>query len=143
MKDGVLPTLNLPVKSHCSKPVPRSSSAISKREQCVMEQQIEIDSTPKPCYTNYAEFVQRTSKLKLNGWNLYDNNNFFEAKYLEPTALIAKYQIFVNQDLSYTLRCYGWTITNSEILQLYPSFNMITFSDFIKTLNSFKICEGI
>ena len=104
MKEGVLPTRNLPVKSHSSKPAPSSTSVISKREQYI-EQQMEIDNTsfPKPCYASYSEFVQRTTTLKLDGifkagWDLHDHSTYFEANYFEPSSKLttAKYQIFVD-----------------------------------------------
>ena len=149
LKDNVLPSLNLPIKSHSSQSIkitPRSSASISKREQLSLEQDHVIQEAPKSCYASYYDFVQRVAKLKLStGWTVMDKTSFFEAKFLEPEGRFTapKYEIFVNKKLEITLRCYGWAIPeNSEIMNQHKTFNSITFSDFVKMLGSYKICEG-
>lgn len=138
----------LPVKSHSTKSEPRSTSAISKREDFQQHQEMEVETAPpKPCYDGYQDFTQRVKKLKLSiGWDVIDYIDFIEAKYNEPNSqfLVPKYQVFINPALGYVLRCYGWTIpTNADVIQCFPSFNVITLSDFIKSLDSYKICQGI
>ena len=84
--------------------------------------------------------------MKLStGWTVIDKTSYFEAKFFEPEGRFTapKYEIFVNKNLGITLRCYGWAIPeNAEILNQYKTFNDITFSDFVKMLGSYKICEG-
>lgn len=150
VREGALPSQNLPQKSCSStmKPTePRSTSTITKRELFQQQQQLEFENAHlKPCYHSYDDFLQRVNKLKLStGWSVCDHMSYMEAKYGEPGTpyIIPKYQIFVNKDLTYVLRCYGWTISsNSDIKQKFPSFNVVTFSDFLKSLNGYKMCSG-
>lgn len=147
MKDGVIPTLNLPIKSHSSKSsTPRSTDTIAKREKCLQNAQTVNAQIPKLCYSSYYDFVQRVTKLKLQpGWTIIEKTNYLEAKFEEPESLFTapKYEMFINKDLRLTLRCYGWAIPeNAEIMQHFPTFNTVTLSEFIKMLGSYKICEG-
>eukprot|EP00111_Clytia_hemisphaerica_P007779 TCONS_00022595-protein len=86
LKEGMVPTLALPVKSHANQSEPRSTSAISKREDFQHSQQMEVSNAPpKPCYAGYQAL--RTKKLKLSiGWNVIDYIDFAEAKYNEPQS---------------------------------------------------------
>ena len=150
LREGALPTLNLPVKSCSSTTTSTTSqrssslSTITKREMFQQQHEIEIDNLLPNCYNGYEDFSQRVQKLKLaQGWIIVDYQNYIEIKFLEPTYTIPKFQIFVNKDLTYTLRCYGWTISkNTQILIDFPSFNSITLSNFLKKVETYKICKG-
>ena len=78
MKEGAIPTLNLPLKSCPNKvTIERSRSAIEKRESRIIEEppQIEI-----PVYNDFSSFEKKVKNLKLNGWEVSFINY---VKYLE------------------------------------------------------------
>ena len=65
LKDGELPTLNLPKKSvHVSSLPPRASSSIQEREESQAFQASQI-FTPSPVYRDFADFKKRIINLQL------------------------------------------------------------------------------
>ena len=149
LHEGVLPTLNLPVKSFPSNSlssISRSSATISKREH-FHEEQMELvaDTEESKCYSGFKDFITRIQKLKFkNGWHLVVHLDHAEVKLLDKCYIQPKFEIFVNQDLTYTLRCYGWIVSSdSSLIQAFPTFEKITLSAFITALEGYKICQGI
>ena len=67
MKDDVIPSLNLPIKSIVSPPVPpRPLTVVKKREENqIMHQVLEQSQFPDTCYSSFFQFKSRVSKLKL------------------------------------------------------------------------------
>ena len=66
LKDGELPTLNIPTKSIDSlTPPPRTTSAISKREEFQQLLDFFSPSTPSNAYKDYSDFRKRVSNLSL------------------------------------------------------------------------------
>ena len=72
LKEGALPTLNLPQKSiTLPKPPPPSSSSIQKQEECLLLQQLTPPSPPGFVYKMFLDFQQRIKKLQLDEcWNI-------------------------------------------------------------------------
>ena len=59
--------------------------------------------------------------------------------------LIPKFEIFVDQSLSFTLRTFGWMLSDDH--ELYSNYNRsflnVTLSNFISHLNQFNLCNGL
>ena len=146
LKEGALPTLNLPQKSV---PVltspPRSSSSITKREEfCILKE----TSAPPPChvYKDFSEFKLRVLNLKLGDcWNISIQDNLVVATCISVEHILPKFEIFVDQSLSFSLRVYGWMIPEDHeiYVDINRSFFNITFSNFIQQLKQYQLCHGI
>ena len=74
LKDGVLPTLNLPVKSvlsSCS--VTRATLAINKREEALS---VRIEPVPSLPYSSFADFNRKIALLKLTpNWSILSHES--------------------------------------------------------------------
>ncbi|XP_066935957.1 uncharacterized protein [Clytia hemisphaerica] len=145
IRENCLPTLNLPSKiGRKTSGVERSMSSIDKRA----EYQEALDSIPvpqpAPCYSGLDEFKIRVGKLKLDSnWQMRESNNYVEMSYKDSKYIIPKYQIFIQDDLTYKIRCYGWLLpSQNPIHDACGSFKNMTFSKFILLLKEFNLCEG-
>ena len=149
MREGVLPTLNLSEKKFAAKVIEsRPTNVIAKREAFQQQHPLiaptDTDQVLACCYQNFEDFARRIGKLKLpEGWTILENENFVEIEFIDKRYLHPKYQIFVKDDLTYTLRCHGWIITQNELLQQFPSFKNITLSNFLLVLKKFQVCQGV
>ena len=114
VKEGELTKLNLPTKS-VSKPtgtVSRSTSSIQKRDEIAYLQELSPPPSPSPfVYKNFIEFTQRISKLNLGDcWNININNNLVIITCASNKYVLPKYEIFVDHNLSFSLRIFGWML---------------------------------
>ena len=146
LKEGALPTLNLPRPTANASTSARSTSAIQKREEFLVLQEL-APSPPKPdVYKSFEEFKQRIVNLTLSKhWTFEIKNDTVHAIYLSTEHVLPKYEIFVNKDFKYTVRVYGWIIPDDH--ELYSnhqsSFQNITFSTFVANLEQFNLCKGV
>jgi len=62
LKDGVVPTLNLPVKSH-------DSQKSTERRHLYVVKDI-AEKQRGPLYRNISDFLQRLKNLNLSSWNI-------------------------------------------------------------------------
>ena len=133
MKDDAIPSLNMPVKSVVSPPpVPRSSTSIMKREN-KRDDFIET-STNSSCYSSFIDFQTRVNKLKLpTHWNIFHTDSLSTITFLTEDTLLPKFELFVEPCLKFSLRVFGWMLTNDhEIYTKYNrSFLNVTLSSFI------------
>ena len=98
------PSLNLPVKSiPSSTPKPResSNSVLLKRSLPAIEGDTDRSTE---CYKSFAEFNSRISTLKLKGWQINSLDNVTHITQNDQIHSVPKYEIFVNDQLSYTVR---------------------------------------
>ena len=144
IRENCLPTLNLPKKVGRKEIVERPTSAILKRENFLAAQDSSDPPPPAPCYSSLTEFKTRVGKLKLEAcWEIIESENHIEMKCNDTGHLLPKFQIFVNEDLTYKIRCYGWLLPQiNPISDAYGSFKDITFSNFVLFLKEFNLCEG-
>ena len=73
-----------------------------------------------------------------------------QLKLLESTCssknyVLPEFEIFVGQDLSFSVQIFGWMLTEDhEIYSMYErSFFNVTLSNFIHQLKEFILCNGI
>ena len=145
LKEGEIPTLNLPCKS-ISKPssstTSRSVSSIQKRD----EYQQVIPSQTTFVYKNFFEFVNRIGKLSLgNCWKIKIHDTFASISYVSQEYVLPKFEIYVDNSLSFSLRIFGWMLSDDhELYSIFKrSFENVTLSNFILKLNEYDICKGI
>ena len=69
MKEGVIPTLNLPTKSLTSvSQHTRSTTSIVKREAVAAKIKEECKTITRSCFKNFNDFLTRVHSLVLPGW---------------------------------------------------------------------------
>ncbi len=102
-----MPKLNLPEKSHEPKEV------VERKHRNIVkdDQQLKFDQK-SPLYKSFEEFVNRVRKLKLSssGWCTEEFPNKVTFKLFEEQFVLPKFEIQVNQSLTYTCAVYGWVL---------------------------------
>ena len=144
LKPGVMPTLNLPVKSFppsSSKPRESAGNIFEKKSLC-NEARCE---TPTMCYKTFMEFLNRVKLLKLVGWEVSTTDKTANFKFNDGIHSVPKYEIHVDEHLSFIIRVMLWTIpSNHQIYSAYgSSLKNITVSNLIKYLLELNICPGL
>ena len=145
LKEGALPTLNLPRESASSTTKPRPVNAIEKRE----EYQLLQEQMPQPVQNAYKSFEDFTSRIKslalTKSWKIEVKEQLVVASLMSSDYVLPVYEIFVDNLLNFTVRVHSWVLPdNHELIQSYnASFNNVTLSKFIERLSSYKLCSGI
>ena len=148
MKDDVIPSLNLPIKSIVSPPVPpRPLTVVKKREENqIMHQVLEQSQFPDTCYSSFFQFKSRVSKLKLaHPWFISYSDSLVTINCPTTDTLLPKYEIFVEPSLRFTLRIFGWMLEKEhELYTRYDrSFVNVTLSNFLKDIDNYTLCQGM
>ena len=106
LKDRVLPTLNLPVKSH------DSQKSTERRHLYVVK---DIPEKQRgPLYRNITDFLRRLKNLNLSSWNIEVIGQKASFKQMEDPYATPKYEIVLAEDLSYTCVVFGWPLPNDN-----------------------------
>ena len=110
LKEGVHPTVNLPVKSIVSPPtVPRSTADVAKRELHNFDNGL---SSPPVVYPNFTNFKQHIFKLKFpESWGIVITDSLVTISCLSPEYVLPKFKIFVESSLRFTVNGL-WLIAN-------------------------------
>eukprot|EP00794_Sanderia_malayensis_P002699 gene2699-3120_t len=149
---GVIPTLNLPIKS-----IPSSSSAVKPRKSAdaILEKKslhasysepVGLVDQPVECYQSFYEFSTRANTLKLTGWNTSnDVSNILSFSFADQVHMVPKYEIHVEEDLSFTVRMLLWSLPATHALYTanQRSVKYITISNLIKLTTALQICPGL
>ena len=98
LKDGVLPSLNLPKKSlSVPPPSPRANSSIKKREESTSSQ---VD--PSEMGITFLEFQQLVAKLKLgNSSSINFSDSFITISSYANDYWLPEFEIFVDPSLRF------------------------------------------
>ena len=145
LKEGELPKVNLPEKSLSTVvATSRSTVPIQKREE---HHDFSPPPSPSPfIYKDFTDFVTRIAKLSLRRcWQLDVKETYVVISEHSDEYLIPKHEIFVDVSLSFTVRTFGWMLTEDhELYSTYDrSFLNVTLSNFINHLMQFNLCNGI
>ncbi|XP_047135769.1 uncharacterized protein LOC124812779 [Hydra vulgaris] len=144
LKEGELPQLNLPCKSSPAVLFSnRSTSSIQKRSEHV----VSLDNVVSlPLYKNFDDFVNRIVKLSIkNTWEIHIETNLVVITFLSVNHILPRYEIFVDDSLHFTLRVFGWILSEDHDLykQFSRSFLNVTLSTFTFLLEHYELCKGI
>jgi len=120
-----------------------AEQTIEKKEKISIEQH-----AISTCYKDYNDFLENIQKLKLEPlWKIMpiDEQTIEIIRTADDTrSLLPFLQIFVNENLTYRLRCFGWLLpVENSIHSCYESFKCVTLSDFIANLQNYHICSGL
>ena len=141
----MLPSLHLPKKSiSVSSPPPRPTTAIKKREENISSAL--PSSIPSAVYKSFADFQQRISKLKLgNSWHIDLSESLVTISSHNNDYLLPKFEIFVDPSLRFSLRDFGWMLTEDHDLygKYERSFANVTLSNLIQEIEQSLMCKGI
>ena len=113
MRDGVIPTQNLPEKCIPRTPiVERSNASITNCEtfQKQIQKEQESATITKLTYKDFDEFRNKIAKLKLINWDITENGDkqkFFAIVKPGKEHVIPSNEIYVNEHLEISLRCLG------------------------------------
>ena len=149
LNPGVLPTLNLPIKSHPStssssaSTVRASAQQIQKKKDCLpLEPSQPVNVT---CYKSYDEFKVKTNKLKLPGWQMTDHSNFMTFFHYDSVHSVPKFEIYVDEQLNFRARCYLWSLpaTHDVYTNFQKSVKNITISNLMNIVSSYGFCPGL
>ena len=151
MKEGALPSRNLPTKSIPRSVIKeRSTSALDKVEKQRVLISAKSPPPAAPAYKNFADFNNRITKLKLDpSWSINVNDTYTEIRQFTKAADGKEYvlpyiEIFVNPDLSYVARCFGWVLPKDNLVYgLNSTFRDMTLTNFISKLKNYHPCSGL
>ena len=90
-----------------------------KKSLCVLNHDGEIPTT---CYNTFLEYLNRVKLLKLVGWEISTTDKTACFSFKDEIYSVLKYEIFVDENLSFLIRGMLWTIpSNHEIYSTYGS----------------------
>ena len=142
----MLPSLHLPKKSiSVSSPPPRPTTAIKKREEIISSTSVPA-SIPLAAYKSFAEFQQRISRLKLgDSWHIDFSKSLVTISCHNDDYLLPKFEIFVDPSLQFSLRVFGWMLTEDHDLygKYERSFANVTLSSLIQEIEQSLFCKGV
>ena len=139
---GAVPTENLPVKSHETKPC-------SKRR--VLVRQESVLSSPSPPVEKketFDEFARHLREISINPWTIAAfNQTEIRIVLHDSEHSIAKYVLIRDSCLHFSLHVFNWLLPDQH--KIYSSYRRRINSGGILELlqclsnNKYKICEGL
>ena len=143
---GVIPTLNLPVKSFPSTKTARATTSIEKRSAAASSQATQ-PTTKTSCYKSFNDFITRISSLKLSSnWVIMNYVDQVVIYFQDNEHKIPKFEIYVNSSLNYNILVYNWHLSSEhELIKRYNgSMQNITLSSLISELTkNLVVCKGV
>ena len=108
--------------------------------------QLQQTLIPEFCYKSLDEFKKRINLLKSpHDWVIENKDEYCLIKEVDLTLVLPKVEIYVSNDLSFFIRIYGWSLSDSHKLYVKynKSFKYITLSRLISEITVMKLCPGI
>ena len=143
LKEGAIPTLNLPHNLPIITSPPRLTITIKKREESSATQ---VLSSSAQFYKDFLQFKQRIVKLQINDtWSINLQDNYAIITFLSETHFVPKYELFVDQSLRFTLIIYVWMLpeVHNLYLKLEKSLYNLSLSNLIREIEHLNLCVGI
>ena len=86
--------------------------AIQKRE--TWNQNVKQKSPVKKAYMNFGRLVSTVKLLKLKDWNVKYKTSYILIKNIDPVYVLPRYQLYINCDLYFTIRVFGWKLSDAH-----------------------------
>ena len=131
--------------SKSSHTITRPTSSIQKREEH-LESATLSPPPPSYIYKDFKDFKDRIIKLSLNDlWKFELSENLVIATFKSINHVLPKFEVFIDNTLTFSLRVYGWMLPqNHELYSKFnESFHNVTFSNFAAYVRQFILCKGI
>ena len=139
LKKGVIPTVNLPVKSIEKKTVARKGRSVVN--------DIPVTERKHQYYKSLSELKSRAGKLCLKSWSEEDskNENIFILRLIEEPYLLPKFKLWIDESLSYTVSVFGYFIPDDHFLykDFKRSMRNVTVTDLLFNLDHLQVCNGV
>ena len=102
-------------------------------------------TAPHIYYKSYDEFCTRINALKLHEWKILPGKEFTQIWKNDNKHSIPLFNIYVEENLRFTIRVFNWCITNDHKIynQNRRSLKNITLSNLISTITNYVVCTGI
>ena len=112
LKEGALPTLNLPRPSANANATNNPSKrAIEKPEEYALSQEQMPQLPPPKAYISFEEFKQRIRNLALTKfWNIAIQEDLVTATFTTTNYILSTYQILVNNVLHFAFFVPSWIL---------------------------------
>lgn len=97
-------------------------------------------------YKHFSDFCNRTTQLKsLTEWTVEKTNDRVVFKKINPSLLLAEYEIIVDDSLGFTIIILGWLLPENHFLYTkhLRSVRYITISELINVVMALSICQGV
>ena len=134
LKEGALPTLNLPRPS-ANATNNRSTSAIQKREEHSFLQAQLPQPQPSNVYKSFDEFKLCIKSLALNKlWEINIQEQLVIASFTSSEYVLPTYEIYINNLLNFTVRVHLWIPPVDHELYLLCNSSFLNFQLLLKDL---------
>ena len=131
LKEGVLPTLNLPTKL-----IKSTVDSSNKRIPTVRE------FIPKTYATNLGDIKKQLKHYTKPGWKLRDSSdNEICFKKMLKSVHQPQYEVSIDHLLKLTIWYFGWIVSSTVAEQFNITTNTIT--QFLNELESRQLCAGL
>ena len=97
-------------------------------------------------YKHFSDFCNRTTQLKsLTEWTVEKTNDRVVFKKINPSLLLAEYEIIVDDSLGFTIIILGSLLPENHFLYTkhLRSVRYITISELINVVMALSICQGV
>ena len=98
-------------------------------------------------YHSFEEFCNRVKQLKLPpSWKISYHDHEVKALNFDDIHSIPKYEIYINKQLKFFVRLFGWKLKPSHAVYTNheQSVKSVTLSNLITIIeNQYKLCQGI
>ena len=136
IKPHAVPSLNLPRKSH-------PPSSVKARRPIKKVSSIKKDST---CYSSLTDVYKKLFFVKyFSDWTMEYGQERLVLSYFTPPDATPKYQLVIDESLSYCLTIYGWRLPDDHLIyrKYRRSVKHVTLCSLIEFVKSFQICRGL
>ena len=136
LKLYVMPTLNLPVKSHETQQPPERKPPTPRAP---------VTPKTKPsCYNDFDDFSKRLTKLKIHPWTFRLRETTMYIEHYEHSHILPRIQIRVKESLEFTIFIYNWPLPiHHDFYKNCANMRDVFVSDLLKQFVSYKICNGV
>lgn len=157
LNEGALPTLNLPTpETNAIENLVRKS--IREENEAVMNAL--VGNVKSVRYEDLKSLMNSIEAAKITGWKVSaESENFYVTdensikytsrvvKFLkyEPPYILPKYEMYVDDSLSFTIRVFGWLLPDTHPIYKdnFRSVQFITVTNLINVIEKYNICEGV
>ena len=140
LKFGVLPTQNMPKKSHSTPKHP------SRPARQIVQEGPAVNTRARKLYKGFADVCKRLKCLKsIKEWTVEERHDRVVLQKRKECFQLQELQIIIDDSLGYTIAVYGWFLPEDH--ELYTSYlrsiNNVTVSDLVREIECHLICPGV
>ena len=149
LKEGAIPSKNLPIKSIMSKQSSaRSSHVVEKPANLILSSlSASTSSSPqKMSYVDFDDFIKKSKLLKSVGCSVDSSTqNILKLTKIDASFVVPKFEIIIDESIGFTVPVFGCFLPDTHALykENLCYFFHVTTSSLMKHMESFKFCNGV